>query len=454
MELTTLPSGVRVATQRWAVNGETATSGIWVAAGSVCDAAEAPGAAHFLEHCVLKGSRRWPSRQALELHVEELGAQLHAFTSREQTCFLARSRRGDVAHCVELLADLALHPALRRADVDAERATILREMEEVSRQPEEVVYDHLHELAFPGTPLGRPILGSAASVARISRDDLLAHVRRWYTPDRIVVAAAGPVSHAQVVAAAERCFPTAEHQHQPLHKFQFQGGGVRWADMPATLLDTNPAARKESDSLCYCALASRAAPVSTAAEPFPWLVLQALVGGFQQQHQGERLSPISAHRTPLCKTLSGSGLCELVQPFFMPYSGDGLFGVYFAAKRSNVIRVLSEIRAEWRRLASPALNEAEVRRAAERACEQVLIGLDTTAAVCEDIGRQLLSRGKRITAADWSHGFRSVTARTIQRIAQNNLTGLAPVFAAIGTDMATAVDRGEIPIPSFFSSWA
>ena len=135
-----------------------------------------------------------------------MGAHLNAYTSREQTTYYAKVGAKDVAKAVDILADILQNSSLDGAAIERERGVILREMQEVEKEAEEVLFDHLHATAFQFTSLGRPILGSAANVRSITRDDLAAYIGTHYTAPRMVVVGAGGVEHDALVKLAASAF--------------------------------------------------------------------------------------------------------------------------------------------------------------------------------------------------------------------------------------------------------
>lgn len=159
--VTTLENGLRIASED--TGAPTATVGLWVDAGSRYETEENNGVAHFLEHMAFKGTDK-RSQTDLELEIENLGAHLNAYTSREQTVFYAKCLRQDVPKALEILADIIQNSKLGEAEIERERAVILREMQEVETNLQEVVFDYLHSVAYQGTPLGRTILGPTQNI--------------------------------------------------------------------------------------------------------------------------------------------------------------------------------------------------------------------------------------------------------------------------------------------------
>jgi processing peptidase subunit beta len=176
---------------------------LWIDAGSRYENANNNGVAHFLEHMAFKGTAK-RSQTDLELEVENMGAHLNAYTSREQTVFYAKCLSKDVSKAVEILGDIIQNSKLGESEIERERSVILREMQEVESNLQEVVFDHLHATAYQGTPLGNTILGPTKNIKSITRQDLKDYIDAHYHTPRIVLSAAGGVNHNELVKLAEK----------------------------------------------------------------------------------------------------------------------------------------------------------------------------------------------------------------------------------------------------------
>ncbi|GJP35824.1 hypothetical protein CLOM_g20345 [Closterium sp. NIES-68] len=205
--VTTLSNGLRVASEASLHPNapKTATIGVWIDAGSRYESEATNGTAHFLEHMIFKGTKR-RSVQQLEMEVENAGGHLNAYTSREMTTYYAKVVQKDIPVAVDLLGDILQNSLFNEDAVNRERGVILREMQEIEKQVEEVLFDHLHATAFQFSPLGRTILGSADNVRSITREDLEKYIATHYTGPRMVVAASGAVDHDALVKLVEKTF--------------------------------------------------------------------------------------------------------------------------------------------------------------------------------------------------------------------------------------------------------
>ncbi len=201
---TNLSSGVRLWVE--AVPGaRTVAVGVWLDVGSRDEPESLAGAAHFLEHLLFKGGAGRDAR-ALAQAMDRLGGQFNAFTSREHTCFHARTLAEHFADGVGLLAEMVLHASLRPEDVERERQVILAELAMVADDPGEVA-DELFARALWGEhPLGRPQAGTVAGVRAFDATAARAFYAEHYVGRRCVVAVAGGIDPERAIDVVSRVF--------------------------------------------------------------------------------------------------------------------------------------------------------------------------------------------------------------------------------------------------------
>lgn len=210
--------------------GSTATIGLWIDAGSRYEEPRNNGVAHFLEHMAFKGTAR-RSQTDLELEIENLGAHLNAYTSREQTVYYAKCLSKDIPRLVDILSDIIQNSKLCESDIERERGVILREMQEVESNLQEVVFDHLHATAYQTTPLGQTILGPTENIKSIGKNDLRSYIDTHYKSSRIVLAGAGGITHDDLVGMADQYLGRLCNGDMPnLSSCHFTGSEIRVRD--------------------------------------------------------------------------------------------------------------------------------------------------------------------------------------------------------------------------------
>ncbi|MCC6002112.1 MAG: insulinase family protein [Pararhodobacter sp.] len=204
LRLTTLPNGFRIVTEHMPSLASAAV-GVWVTAGARHERASENGIAHFLEHMAFKGTARRTALQIAE-QIEDVGGYINAWTSREMTAYYARVLQADVPLAMDIIADIIRNPAFAAREIEVERQVILQEIGQAMDTPDDVIFDWLQEVSYPDQPLGRPILGAAAQIARYGEADLRGFVGGQYGPRRMILAAAGAVDHDALVQLAEALF--------------------------------------------------------------------------------------------------------------------------------------------------------------------------------------------------------------------------------------------------------
>jgi processing peptidase subunit beta len=410
--ITVLDNGMRVASED--SGAPTATVGLWIDTGSRYENDANNGVAHFLEHMAFKGTSK-RSQTDLELEVENLGAHLNAYTSREQTVFYAKCLSGDVGQAVEILSDILTNSTFGEQEIERERGVILREMQEVEMNLQEVVFDHLHAVAYQGTPLGRTILGPSKNIKSISRDDLVSYIQNHYKGPRMVLAGAGGVNHADLCSLAEKHFSkigTLYPAEIPLDlNCRYTGSDVRVRD------DDMP--------LAHVAIAVEGCGW-TDPDNIPLMVANTLIGNWDRSMGGG-----ANNSSPLASYCAEHGFAHSFQSFNTCYKDTGLWGIYFVSDSLNQADMIYNIQNEWMRLCN-AVTDFEVTRAKNLLKTNMLLQLDGTTPVCEDIGRQMLCYGRRMPQHELEARIEAVDAELVKDTCYKYLYDRCPVIAAVG----------------------
>lgn len=409
-KIDTLPNGIRVVTENSGI--PTCTIGLWIDAGSRFETTQNNGVAHFLEHMAFKGTKNRTQMQ-LELEIENMGAHLNAYTSREQTVYYAKCLSEDVSHSLEILADIVQRSKLGKDEIERERSVILREMQEVETNIQEVVFDHLHDVAFRNTPLGMTILGPVENIQKINRDDLIHYISTHYKGPRIVVAGAGGTNHEQIVKLVNANFGgiDADTSGINVEPCKYQGGDVRLND--------------DSMSLIYGALAIEAAGW-TNPDNIVLMIANTLIGSWDRSLGGgfnsfSYLSQVSLE----------NNLCNSFQSFNTCYKDTGLWGIYFIGEKGKLNDFISHLIEQWHILCS-TVTEAELERARNLLKTNMMLQLDGSTQICEDIGRQMLCYGRRIPLTEIEARIDSIDLPYFKQVCERYIRNREPVLALVG----------------------
>ncbi|KAF9048128.1 hypothetical protein BDZ89DRAFT_1099199 [Hymenopellis radicata] len=417
-EISTLSNGLTVATESQP-HSQTATVGVWIDAGSRAETDKTNGTAHFLEHMAFKGTGR-RAQQALEIEVENIGAHLNAYTSREQTVYYAKSFSKDVPVAVDLISDILQNSKLESSAIERERGVILREQEEVDKQLEEVVFDHLHSVAYQGHSLGRTILGPKKNILGLQRDDLSSYIKTNYTADRMVLVGAGGVEHSALVKLAEQHFSNLPVSANPLPL-----GGL--SHSKPTFVGSEVRVRDDEIPTANIAIAVEGVGWSSP-DYFPMMVMQSIFGNWDRTLGASHL--LSSRLSHL---LSEDNLANSFMSFSTSYADTGLWGIYLVSENLvNLDDLMHNTLKEWTRM-SIAPTEVEVERAKSQLKAGLLLSLDGSTAIAEDIGRQIVTSGRRMSPQQIENAVDAVSVADIKRVAQKYLWDKDFALAALGS---------------------
>lgn len=184
-----LSNGIRVVAERIPYVHSTVL-GVWVGNGSRYEKRSENGMSHFIEHMLFKGTNRRSAKQ-IALEMDSVGGQLNAFTTRECTCFYAKTLNEYIETAIDILSDMVFEPELSKENMELERRVVLEEIAMYEDSPEDVVYDLFAEAVWGDTPMGRAILGTPETLSSITPDSMREYMHTHYTSRNIVLAVAG-----------------------------------------------------------------------------------------------------------------------------------------------------------------------------------------------------------------------------------------------------------------------
>lgn len=354
----TLPNGFRIVTEMQP-SMESASIGVWVLAGGRHERIEQNGIAHFLEHMAFKGTHRRSPLQIAEA-LENVGGYLNAYTTRETTAYYARVLKDDVSLALDVIGDIVLNPIFDPHELEVERGVILSEIGQALDTPDDVVFDWLQEATFPKQALGRTILGPAERVRGFSRDDLAGFVDEHYSPERMILSAAGNIDHDRIVAEAEAIFGDLKpHGRDYADPARFEGGEYRKVkkleQAHFTLAFEGPGYRDEDIYIAQTATTALGGGMSSRL--------------FQELREKR-------------------GLCYTIYAQSGAYSDTGLTTIY-AGTSGEQIADLAEVTIDEMKRAASEMSLEEVDRARAQIKAGLLMGLESPSARSERNARML-----------------------------------------------------------------
>ena len=397
--LSSLPSGLRVVTER--VPGvRSASVGVWIGVGSRDETPQQAGAAHFLEHLLFKGTRRRTAAEIAE-EIDAVGGELNAFTGKEHTCFYAHVLDSDVALAVDLLADVVTAATCAQADVELERAVVLEEIAMRADDPEDLLGEVFDVALFGDHPLGRPVIGSPESVGAMTRARLRGFWRRHYTPPRMVVAAAGNVTHEHIVALVGESFPAGDPD--PVAPAEPRSG------RPVPVAAGGLALHTEDSEQVHLMLGVP----GLARHDERRAVVEVLNAGLGGGLSSRLFQQVREQR----------GLAYSVYSGATSYTDAGQLGVYAGCQPERVAEVVEVTRRVLAEVAADGLTEAEVARARGSLRGGLVLGLEDTASRMHRIGQHELDLGRQRSVRESLDAIDAVTADQVASLAASMLGG-------------------------------
>jgi predicted Zn-dependent peptidase len=405
-EMHVLANGLTVAADPLPA-AESVAIGLYASVGSRSEPEALGGLAHLVEHMVFKGAGGRDTRTLAEA-VEDVGGSLNAWTGRDQTVFTGRALARDLALLAELIADLVRAPHLEDDHLALEKQVIMSELGEATDAPDDLVHDHLFQAAFDGQAIGRPVLGSGATVGAATAADCHHWLEQQFVPSRLVLAGSGKIDPADLLALAERLFGDMAPRDPPrIAPARFTGGA------------RNDARSFEQAHWC---LAFESVRAGDPRQPAHGLFVQALGGGTSsrlfQELREER------------------GLAYSIYAWSQAFADTGLVGIGCAAERRQAAESVQLARQVLAATAE-GLSEAELNRARAQLEAGLLIGLETAQGRADQMARSIEVSGRVLTLDELLAQIRGVTLDQA-RDAGRALLDCPVAVASVGTTLALA----------------
>jgi predicted Zn-dependent peptidase len=396
--------------------------GIWVGIGSRDEAPTVAGSSHFLEHLLFKGTKR---RSALDIsaQIEGVGGESNAFTGKEYTCYYARVLDTDLPLALDVVCDMLTSSRITAADVETERGVILEEIAMHDDDPGDVVHDVFTNAVFGAHPLGRPVIGTVDSITAMTRKQIHSFYRRRYSPDQMVVSAAGNLDHATVVRLVRSAFEQAGAL----------GGDagpapVRCGDRGVPLGGAAVEVVRKDTEQAHVVLGGRGIARHDERRFALGVLNNALGGGMSS-----RLFQEVRERR---------GLAYSVYSFATQYADAGVFGVYAGVAKKRVDEVLSVIRDELALVADKGLTDDEVARGKGMLKGGTVLGLEDTGSRMSRIGKGELVYGDVLDVDELLGRIDAVSVDDVRSIASELLArpmSLGVIGPFDGHDFSEAV---------------
>lgn len=385
---TTLDNGVRIITE---VVEEvySASIGIWIDVGSEDEDEKTNGVSHCLEHMLFKGTK---TRSAADIaqEIEDVGGGLGAATSKENTCFYGRVMGEELPVAIDLLADMLVNATLADEDLELERQVILEEIKMYEDDPEDLAQELLLLNVWKDHPLGRPITGTYDSASGITTAMLREHVRRYYSPDNMVISIAGKFDEQKAIELLSKGLQkaTAGKPHRKPSEPDFH---------PCTLV-------KDRDiEQAHMSLATRGMSI-TDDRRYQLAILDLCLGG----NMSSRLFQ---------EVREKRGLVYTINSYKASHRHTGLFGVYAGTSPAKVGQVVELVMEEFRKVKADGLTEKEIKRAKRQLRSDLLLGLESMRNRTSRNAYGELFYGRQLEVEEIERDIEKVTAEEVKALA-------------------------------------
>ena len=395
-----LPNGVKIV-HRWTPS-PVAYIGVMVGAGTRDEVAEENGMAHYIEHCVFKGTAHHTGRQIIQA-IEGIGGEINAYTTKEETTFYAATLCEHVQLTLHLIAEMILEPVFKKEETDKERMVIMDEIESYNDQPSELIYDDFEGLVFKGSSLERPILGTKKTLKHLSSKPEYAKrfMAEHYRPERMVVFCQGNVKPEKVFRLAEKEFGNLpknnREQHLSLTRVSFN------PHFP--LIGIHEQSFKRHTHQVHAMLGGRAYPIGHENQLAMFLLNNILGGGSLNSRLNLSLR-------------ESKGLVYTVESTYTPLSDTGYWCVYWACDPEDYKVSEELVRHELDKLRETEMSESALQKALVQLRGQLAISAQNQENSALSMAKSMLYKGVAPRWEETMERIAQTTPKQLQKVAQ------------------------------------
>ena len=386
--------------------------GYYLRSGSAVESVEHGGASHFLEHLVFKGTAHRTTTEIAQV-IDILGGDVDAFTGKEYTSFYAHVLDEQVETALELLTDIVTSPRFTDEDLEMERRVILEEIKMVEDTPDDLVHEIFVTAFWPDHPLGRPILGTEETVARLQRKQIEEHYGETFHPTNLIFCASGNVKPEQIVPFLEKTFPP--DSRSPIRN--------EWT-APTPNQHVIIKEKRELEQVHLC-LGSRGYP-QQFNERYAAALFNTILGGAMSSRLFQRIR-------------EKEGLVYAVSSYHNGYLHGGYEAVYAACAPKNLRRVLNITLEEMSKFKREGATAKELADAKLHLKGSILLSLESTVSRMSGIARQEYYFGKQFSPDEIIAAIDAVTLDEIRNVAQTVVDPESLSLTVIGNVKQTGI---------------
>jgi predicted Zn-dependent peptidase len=409
---TQLDNGIRVVSETLPAL-DSVSFGIWITTGSRDERVDERGLSHFIEHLLFKGTKR---RSAFDIsrEIESVGGSVNAFTGKEYTCYHAKVLKRDITLAVDILADIVANSIFDAQEIERERMVVVQEIKMVEDTPDDYIHDLFYRSFWGDHPLGYPITGVQENVLSFQREEIIAFLQSHYTPDRIIVAAAGGLDHQQVVDLVMARLGHLRPASSPMQRDGAHGGRSR---MHVTYRDL--------EQIHFC-LGTSGIPHNHQLR-YAGHTLNTLLGG----NMSSRLFQ---------EVREKRGLTYSIYSFLNTYSDTGLFGVYAGTTKAEIEEVIALTLRELQAIREGRIRAEDLSAAKEYLRGSTILSLEGSEGRMSRLARDEICFNRHVPLEEVLQGLAEVSDGTIAEVAHTMLDSHPLCITLLG-----AINEEELP---------
>jgi len=365
-----LPSGLRVIMEP-IPHVRSVSFGIWVQSGSRNESVSTNGISHFIEHLLFKGTEKRTAKEIADT-MDAVGGQLNAFTSKEITCYMARTLDTHIDVALDVLSDMLFNSTFEEAGIERERGVILEEINMYEDTPESVAMSLLELNSFKNHPLGMTILGPPETIKSLNRQDFIDFLGNNYKPHNTVIAVAGNFDEAELLAKITAAFD------------RFKDNAAITKPAPAVYQPSFSVKDKDIEQVHLCMAFPGLASSRFTSDSYTLACVNTVFGS----GMGSRLFQTIREE---------HGLVYSIYSYNASYLDTGVYYICAGLGQAHVYDVLSLISGEIKRMFTDKITPEQLARTREQLKSSFLMGLESASNRMNSIGNSLLMLDRVVT---------------------------------------------------------
>jgi predicted Zn-dependent peptidase len=386
----TLSNGIRLVYMH--TNSVVAHMGVTILAGSRYEHANEEGLAHFLEHCIFKGTTKRRSLHILS-RLDSVGGELNAYTTKEEICVYASFTKEHTARASELLADIVINSNFPEKEIQKEKEIVLDEINSYLDSPSDKIFDDFENYLFRNHSLGANILGTKESVSGFTREDLMSYTKRFFFAENIVISFVGDIPISKLTQILEKDFSTLKHSSTQIK--------------PSTFNSYKPFKIRNQE-----------------ANFQSHVIIGGLAPGYNDEHRRGMtlltnvLGGPALNSRLILSIREKYGYTYNIEANYAPYADIGYWSIYFGTDQKYLDKTLKQVYKEVKLMRNSALNELQLNKAKAQLKGQLALSLESNSGIMLGLGKSLLLFNQIDSIQEIYAGIDRLTVNELKEISE------------------------------------